>query len=217
MSIVWDEAEKFRDSVLPWLPSSKVELDKDPSTNIGGLHSKASEIRSQANKVRDVVFDAMAFNMMLRREAAAASWAYEQAKAKVVKDPANLETLTKLKTKDEREVAVQQIAATEYKASIDTQSRLEEWDQFLKMVNLVYYSLTHTREDLNTQVALIKQQMFNGEIKPNKDLGKLSSLADLLGADARSLFQTGGEPEPEEVPSAPVVPGGDGEVGWDGK
>lgn len=214
MSHLWADAEALRDSTMPWLPTAKVDLDKDPSNNIGGLHAKAAEIRSQANKVRDVVFSAMAFNMGLRREAAASSWAYEQAKAQAVKDPATADILAKLKTKDEREVAVQQIVADQYKASVDAQSRLEEWDQFLKMVNLVYYSLTHTREDLNTQVALIKQQMFNGEIKPNKELGKLSSLADLLGADARSLFQSAGAPG--GTGDAGLPPGSDGEVGWNG-
>lgn len=214
MSAIWQAATEMREAIMPSLMEYKVELDKDPSTNIGGLHAKAAEVRSNANTVRDVVFTAMALNMKLRREAADAAWAYEQAKAVAIKDPANLEVLAKLKTKDEREVAVQQIVAVEYKATVDAQSRLEEWDQFLKMVNLIYYSLSHTREDLNTQVALIKQQMFNGEIKPNKELNKLSSLADLLGADARSLFQSAGVPD--ETPGPIPVAEGDGEVGWDG-
>jgi hypothetical protein len=212
VSKVWPEAEKLRDATLPWLPTAKVELDRDPSNNIGGLHGKAAEIRSQANKVRDVVFGAMAFNMALRRESAAATWAYEQAKTDALKVQANIDALAKLKTKDEREAALQQIVATEYKASIDAHSRLEEWDQFLKMVNLVYYSLTHTREDLNTQVSIIKQQMFNGEIKADKHLEKLGSVFDMLGEGARSLLQvpsTNGHHE-----DVPPIPGGSGETDW---
>lgn len=213
MSAIWTSAETFREQVMTWLPTAKVELDKDPSTNIGGLHGKAAEIRAQANKVRDVVYNAMALNMGLRREAAAATWAYEQAKASAAKDPANIETLAKLKTKDEREVAVQQIIAKEYQAYVDATNRLEEWDQFLKMVNLVYYSLTHTREDLNTQVSVIKQQMFNGEVKADKGLEKLGSVFDMLGEGARSLLQppsTNGHHDD----SVPPVPGGSGEIDW---
>lgn len=209
MTNVWEAAEQLRDGAMPWLVTAKVELDKDPSANIGGLHAKAAEIRSQANKVRDVVFSAMAVNMVLRRESAAATWAYEQAKAAAAKDPSNAEALAKLKTKDERETAVQQLVANEYQAHVLLQNRLEEWDQFLKMVNLVYYSLTHTREDLNTQVNIIKQQMFNGEVKPNKELDKLGSVFDLLGDSARSLLTS--TPEP----AAPAIPGGSGEVGWE--
>jgi hypothetical protein len=208
MSDVWTAAEQLRDGAMPWLVTAKVELDKDPSSNIGGLHAKAAEIRAQANKVRDVVFSAMAVNMVLRRESAAATWAYEQAKASAAKDPVNADILAKLKTKDEREVAVQQIVATEYQSHVLLQNRLDEWDQFLKMVNLVYYSLTHTREDLNTQVNIIKQQMFNGEVKPNKELDKLGSVFDLLGDSARSLLTTAPEP------AVPAIPGGSGEIGW---
>jgi hypothetical protein len=208
----WSAAQGLRDSVVPWLLTAKVDLDKDPSNNIGGLHAKAAEIRSQANKVRDVVFSAMAFNMALRRESAAATWAYEQAKTEAMKVPANVEQLSRLKTKDERESALQQLVAAEYKASVDAQSHLEEWDQFLKMVNLVYYSLSHTREDLNTQVSIIKQQMFNGEVKPNKDLDKLGSVFDLLGENARNLIQA---PVPNGRGEAPLdLPDGSGEVSW---
>lgn len=210
MSAVWQAAERLRDEAMGWVQTAKVELDRDPSSNIGGLHAKAAEIRSQANKVRDVVYGAMAINMALRNESAKATWAYEQAKAAAAKAPVNAEALAKLKTKDEREVAIQQIVAQEYQAYVDTANRLEEWDQFLKMVNLVYYSLTHTREDLNTQVSIIKQQMFNGEVKPNGDLSKLSSLSELLGAEARSLFNV---PAPD--PTAEPVPGGSGEIDWD--
>lgn len=209
MSQIWAAGEALRADAMAWLPSAKVELDRDPSANIGGLHAKAAEIRAQANKVRDVVYGAMAINMGLRNESAKATWAYEQAKAAAAKNPANADALAKLKTKDEREVAIQQIVAQEYRAYVDTANRLEEWDQFLKMVNLVYYSLTHTREDLNTQVSIIKQQMFNGEVKPNGDLSKLSSLSELLGAEARSLFTL---PTPD--PAMEPVPGGSGEVGW---
>ena len=208
MSQVWEAAQTFRATTLGWIQTAKVELDKDPTQNIGGLHQKASEIRSHANKVRDAVFETMAFNMILRREAADATWAYDQAKAAAAKDPATSEALAKLKTKDEREVALQQIVATQYQAHVDAGNHLEEWDVFLKMVNLVYYSLTHTREDLNTQVSVIKQQMFNGEVKPNGELSKLSSLSELLGADARNLF-AGSFDAPADAPSGPT-----GEVGW---
>lgn len=210
MSAIWTAAESFRDEAMGWLPTAKVELDKDPSSNIGGLHGKAAEIRAQANKVRDVVYHAIAVNMYLRREAAAATWSYEQAKAAAAKDPSNLDALSKLKTKDERETAVQQIVARQYQEYVDANNRLEEWDQFLKMVNLVYYSLSHTRDDLNTQVSVIKQQMFNGEVKPNEDLSKLSSLSELLGADARQLFSSA------SMTPAETLPGGSGEIGWNG-
>lgn len=208
MSQVWTAADEFRAATLAWIQTAKVELDRDPTQNVGGLHQKAAEVRTHANKVRDAVFETMAFNMLLRREAAETTWVYEQAKAAAAKDPANVDVLAKLKTKDERETALQQIVATEYQAYIRAGNRLEEWDVFLKMVNLVYYSLTHTREDLNTQVSVIKQQMFNGEVKPNQDLSKLSSLSELLGADARSLFAGSFDP-PADAPSGPT-----GEVGW---
>jgi hypothetical protein len=215
VSKIWEVAQKLRDEALPWLPAAKVELDRDPSNNIGGLHAKAAEIRSHANKVRDVVFSAMAFNMALRRESAAATWAYEQAKTDALKVPTNVEALARFKTKDEREAALQQIVASEYKASVDAHSRLEEWDQFLKMVNLVYYSLTHTREDLNTQVSIIKQQMFNGEVKADKNLEKLGSVFDMLGEGARNLLLT---PSPNgNEDHGPSIPGGSGEVDWNGR
>lgn len=207
----WTAAQLLRDGAMSWLPDVKVELDKDPSRNIGGLHAKAAEIREKANKVRDVVYGSMAINMALRREAAEAAWTYEQARASAAKDPANEALLSKLKTKDEREAAVQQIVATQYQSHVDAGNRLEEWDQFLKMVNLIYYSLTHSREDLTTQVNIIKQQMFNGEVKPNEGLSKLSSIADLLGAEAKSLFSA-----PAHGTDPSLVDGPVGEVEWCG-
>lgn len=212
MSAVWEAAQDFRVATLAWIQTAKVELEKDPTQNIGGLHQKAAEIRSHANKVRDAVFETMAFNMILRREAAQATWAYEQAKATTAKEPATAEALGKLKTKDEREVALQQLVAAQYQAYVDATNHLEEWDVFLKMVNLVYYSLSNTRDDLQTQVSVIKQQMFNGEVKPNGELSKLSSLSELLGADARNLFAGSFEASTEALADAPSGP--TGEVGW---
>ena len=206
----WQAAEKFRDETLSWLPSAKVELDKDPAANIGGLHVKAAEIRSHANRVRDVVFATMGVNMQLKSTASVAEWAYEQAMAAAAKDPVVVESLSKLKTKDEREGALKQICAAQYQDHVQAEARLQEWDQFLKMVNLVYYSLTNTREDLSLQVSIIKQQMFNGEVKPNQELGKLSSLADLLGADARNLLKMPADPgDAHEGPA-----GMDGDLDW---
>lgn len=212
MSSVWPSAQALRDEVMPWLPNCKVELVRDPSSNIGGLHAKAAEIRAETNKVRDVVFKVMAFNMALRREASEASWRYEQARNDALKVPHNNEILAKYKTKDEREAALQQIVAAEYKASIDTKARLEEWEMFLKMVNLVYYSLSNTRDDVNTQVSIIKQQMFNGEIKADAGLEKLGSVFDMLGEGARTLLQP---PAPDSTEEAPQIPGGSGETSWD--
>jgi len=205
---VWAQAQELQQSLMEWLPTAKVELDSDPSTNIGGLHQKAAEIRSQANRVRDAVYAVMAVNMALIQDANAAEWQYEQAMASSAKEPANIEDLTKLKTKDEREAALQQINLPLYQRYVETKARRDEWDQFLKMTNLVYYSLTHTREDLNTQVSIIKQQMFNGEIRPNKALDKLGSVFDMLGDEAKALLRSVHTPDPASGGSSE-------EVGWD--
>lgn len=203
----WERAQELRARISAVLPSMKVELSPNPAANIGGLHQTAAEIRSKSNQVRDALWAVMHINMELRREAADASWAYDQAVADTTKANVDNQAIKQLKTKEEREMAIRQLVVDKYQTYIDTKTRLEEWDQFVKMVNLVYYSLSHTRDDLNTQVAVIRQQMFNGEIKPNKDLGNLSSLADLLGAEAKKLLndesgipgQTNGEVAFEEA------------------
>lgn len=205
---VWGQAQELQQMLMEWLPTAKVELDRDPSANIGSLHQKAAEIRSQANRVRDAVYATMAVNMVLIQDANTAEWQYEQAMAASAKDPTNVEVLAKLKTKDEREAALQQINLPLYQRYVETKAHRDEWDQFLKMVNLVYYSLTHTREDLNTQVSIIKQQMFNGEIRPNKDLDKLGSVFDMLGDEAKALLRSVHTPD-----TAPV--GNSEEVSWD--
>lgn len=208
---LWAEACAIRDEAMTWLQSAKVDLPAEPDTNLRLLHQKAATIRTEANKVRDAVYAAMRINMLLRRSLANASWTYEQAKNTASNDPAVKTRLSSYKTKEERADALQQEVATQYKDYLDAKNHIEEWEQYMKMVNLVYYSLSDTRQDLNTQVSVVKQQMFNGEIKPNGELEKIGSLFDLLGDGAKSLLRTAEAPAGD----GSGVPGQSGETTWD--
>jgi hypothetical protein len=207
-SPAWARALQLRQATIAWLPLAKVELERDPSANIGGLHQKAADVRAHANRVRDVVFEVMAIKMELHREACATALAYEGAMAQATIARSDEEAVKRFKTKEEREMVLRQGILPVYQAMVDAENRMEAWELYLKMVNLVYYSLSNTRDDLSTQVAIIKQQMFNGEVKPNGELSKLSSLSELLGAEARQLF--------ENVSSEPESVGVGGEVDWAG-
>lgn len=209
--VTWDVAVRLRSDALVWLNSARVDLDRDPTKNIGGLHAKVAEVRQWANKVRDLLFQVQLVTMQLRRESSQANVAYEARLSEAIRHKTDDAVLKQFKSKEERELFFRQGFQECYDQKVTAEQRLEEYEAFQKAVNLIYYSLSNTRDDVGTQVAVLKQQMFSGEIKPNPELGKFNSLADFLGEGARSLFGGSGA-FTEEPSTAPA--GGDGETPW---
>lgn len=205
---LWPLAEQTRFDALAWLDQAKVTLDKDPRDNIGSLHAKVAETRDWANRVRDLLFRVMNIGIELRREAGYAEAAYDQAMASAMMLRADEDAVKKFKSKEEREAVLRQGILEIYQTKVTTSARIAEWEAFTKAVNLIYYSLSNTRDDIGTQVAILKQQMFSGEVQPNPELGKISSLTDLLGDNARTLLSS------LQMDSSPEPSGPGGETAW---
>lgn len=208
---LWTAALALRDAVMPTLPHAVVELDRDPAANIGGLHIKLADVRAHANKVRDYVFQALLIGSGLRRQAVVAKMAYDAAYSKRNAELADTPAYKALKTKEERELLVRASLDTEYGQMMECEARVDEWEDFKKALNTIYFSLNGTRDDISTQVQVLKQQMFNGEIKPNKDLEKLGSLGELLGSAGKAFIQAG-QADPQDEPV--TVGAKSGETDW---
>lgn len=210
----WSVAAHFRAEAAKWLPTCKVQLDKDPTLNIGHLHAQIAEVREYADKVRDTFYSALDLKVALRNDAATCEDQYQRALAYAQQVYADIEAFKKLKSKEERELMLRVLVERSYKAMRETAERLEDWEQFIKQVNVVVFSLNDTRHDIEAQIAVLKVQMFKGELKPNPELGALSGLADILGSDARSFLSSRQPSEPPVVGSGPATPGGAGHSGW---
>lgn len=184
----WQIAEQFRTTTIEWVQKAKVGLDRDPTKNIGGLHAKVAEVRGHANSVRDALFNAMTLQIALRRYAAQTEMEYSAALSQATRDRVDDELLKKFRSKEEREQFLRTDFMGVYEAQQMAALHLEEWELFVKMLQIVYYSLNDTRRDIETQTAILKQQMFNGEVQPNKELKEINSLADLFGGAGREIL-----------------------------
>ena len=202
---VWSVAQPFREEVARWLLTAKVQLDKDPTLNIGALHAQIAEVREHSNKVRDAYYNALDLKVALRNEAAGCETRYERALAGAQQAYAEVESFKKLKSREERELLLRVLIERTYLAKRETAERLEDWEQFLKQISAVMFSLNDTRKDIEAQIAVLRVQMFKGDLKPNPELKALNGLADLLGSDARSLLEGGRSPLEAESPEPPTT------------
>jgi hypothetical protein len=210
----WDVACNTRESCLPWLKNARVELDRDPTKNIGGLHGKLCEVRTHANHVRDALFDAMQIEQVLRREAQRARGRYEGELSRTLRAKIGSEELKPFKSKEERESYLRQDFADLYTAQEDSAGYVVEWELYVKSINIIYWSLDHTRKEIDAQVNIVRQQMFNGEVKPNAELKQLGALGSMLGAAGRE-FVAAMTPEDPEALMAPSTGGSVAEVSFD--
>lgn len=190
----WTLANKRRAEVLDWIQNKRVDLDSNPVGKIGGLNAKIALVREYSNQVRDEVFQAMGLKTALLRESHLASDAYNDKLSEKMQDirqmtPEQIKALPK--TAEEREVFWRQGFKPLYDTKVEAERRVEEWDQFQKMLYTIYYSLRDTANDIQTQLNVIRQQYFSGEIELNH---KAASIFDFLSPDARKLVSTGEVP-----------------------
>ena len=198
-SNIWDAAKAFRLATNNWVLTAKVSLDQDPTRSIGSLNAKKATVRDLAFKIRDVLFEVKTYHVALRREMHAASDAYEDALAGEMAKTRTEDEVKKLpKSAEEREKFYRLGFPHIYQAKLETSRRVEEWESHEKSVNLIYYSLKDTEQALDSQLSVIKQQYFSGELKLNKDA---ASFADFLGDDAKHFFPEGFELPPSVTPS----------------
>ncbi len=186
----WTGAVKLRREALDWLNNEKITLAKNPSEHIGGLNEKLSEVRDRLNKVRDIVFDSQGLLIVLRREAHKASDAYERSLETAILNSRSLSPDAQKslpKSADERELYYRKDFLELYKLKLEAERRVEEWESFQKMVNTVYYDLKDASKDIITQIQVIKQQYFSGEIKLSKEA---TALFDFLGEDAQKFIRS---------------------------
>lgn len=210
----WDVASTFQTQQIDTLAKYKVELDRDPTQNVGRLHEKIATVREYSNEVRDVLFRAQTMMRALGREAAAAGEAYNKRIADLGRSKVDDETYKKMKSKDERELYLRAECADIYERHRVAEERVEEWDGFIKQINTIYYSLSNTRDDINAQINVLKQQIFKGDIKPGEELRELSGLPllnELLSSETH-VPQIPATPALVPASVAPASP--DGSVPW---
>lgn len=201
----WSLALETRQAALTWLRDKKVELDLNPSTKIGSLNQKISTVRNYSNSVRDEIFQAIGIKSSLLREKNQAADAYNDALSAKMQDMRSMtaEQIKALpKTAEEREVFWRSGFKPLYDKKIEAERRVEEWEQFQKMLYTIFYSLRDTANDIQTQLNVIRQQYFSGELKLDK---QAVGLMDFLGPSARNLVESTSEFDQVEVTSESEV------------
>lgn len=187
MSEVWEAARKERKATLVWLKDQKVELEKNPAALIGALNEKIALVRQMSNRVRDEVFSAQAIMIALKREKYTADDAYEAALSSALHDTSLLSDIEQKKlprSQEERERHFRRSFLPAYNDKLEAERHVEEWELYQKMINSIYYSLKDTNDNILTQLSVIKQQYFSGELELDK---KAVGLASWLSEDAKEL------------------------------
>jgi hypothetical protein len=139
----------------------------------------------------------MGLKTALLRESHLAADAYNNKLSEKMQDmrqmtPEQIKALPK--TAEEREVFWRQDFKPLHDKKVEAERRVEEWDQFQKMLYTIYYSLRDTANDIQTQLNVIRQQYFSGEIELSP---KAAGLMDFLSPAARKLV--GADETPLEV------------------
>lgn len=178
----WQEFEDQMIDKVEWAKGARVSLEPDQTQNIARLHEKLALARTWHTSIRDVILDAMLMQTEVKKDLLEAEIAFQKYSSNFYLNPPEDAKYKGLKTKEERELYMQSNSNGIYEKLLTWKSRLERTEDYIKQLYLVYYSVNGAREDVTTQVSILKQQMYSGEVKPSKDFLELPpALAGLLG------------------------------------
>ena len=201
----WAVASALKKSIIETLKSSKVELDADPSKNLGNLSGKVAQLRSYSNTTRDALFDAIRIRISLRRDFVAATEAYDTKLSQAISEDIDNDVVKKMRSADEREKYFRQGFIELFKTRNQAQAHVEEWEEFIRLIYLVYNSLRYTKDDVLSQISIIKNQILTGELAVSEQAGKAGGLMDFISIEGRNLLEgAAADSEATELPDGEV-------------
>ena len=201
MSSSWNLASALKKSTIETLKSAKVELDVDPSKNLGNLSGKISQLRSYSNTTRDALFDAIRIRISLRREFVSATEAYDTKLSRAISEDIDNDVVRKMRSADEREKYFRQGFMELFAARNQAQAHLDEWEEFIRLIYVVYNSLRYTKDDILSQISIIKNQILLGELEVSEQAGKASGLLEFMSVEGRTLLLgSAAESETSDLP-----------------
>ena len=185
----WAVASALKKATIETLKSAKVELDADPSKNLGNLSAKVSQLRSYSNTTRDALFDAIRIRISLRREFAIATEAYDTKLSQAISEDIDNDVVKKMRSADEREKYFRQGFMGLFKSRNQAQAHIDEWEEFIRLIYVVYNSLRYTKDDILSQISIIKNQILLGELEVSEQASKAGGLLDFISVEGRNLLE----------------------------